>query len=83
MFKIKYHTCQRCSEGTNKTSCTPGPRERSSDLTRDWARPACECLSVSSGGTGQQWPALGTGALAAADLGGTVCGISPLRAGHH
>ena len=44
MFKIKYHTCQRCSEGTNKTSCTPGPRERSSDLTRDWARPACECL---------------------------------------
>ena len=40
-------------------------------------------VSVSSGGTGQQWPALGTGALAAADLGGTVCGKSPLRAGHH
>ena len=51
--------------------------------TRDWARPACECLSVSSGGTGQQWPVLGTAALAAADLGGTVCGKSPLRGGHH
>ena len=39
------------------------------DPTRDWARPAFECLSVSCRGTGQQWPAVGTGALAAADLG--------------
>ena len=31
MFKIKPHTCQRCSEDTNKTLCAPGPRERSSD----------------------------------------------------
>ena len=30
-FRIKPHTCQRCLEGANKTSCTPGPRERSSD----------------------------------------------------
>ena len=27
------------------------------------------CLSVSCGGTGQQWPASGAGALGAADLG--------------
>ena len=33
---------------------------------RDWAR---KCLSVSCGGTDQQWPAAGTGALGAADLG--------------
>ena len=30
-------------------------------------------LSVSCGGMGQQWPALGTGALAAADMGGVAC----------
>ena len=36
---------------------------------RDWARPSFECLSVSCGGTGQQWPATGAGALGAADLG--------------
>ena len=31
-------------------------------------RPTFECLSASCGGTGQQWPATGTGALGAADL---------------
>ena len=40
---------------------------------RDWAKPAIECLSVSCGATGQQWPDTGTGALAAAELGVTVC----------
>ena len=35
---------------------------------RDWARPAFECLSVSCGGMGQQWPAAGAGALVAAAL---------------
>ena len=64
MFRIKPHTHQRCLEGSKKTFCTAGPR----DPTGDWARPAFECLSVSWGGTGQQWPATGTGALAAADL---------------
>ena len=34
------------------------------------------------GGMGQQWPSLGTGALAASVLGGAVYGISPL-ADHH
>ena len=26
-FRVKPHTCQRCSEGSNKTFCTPGPRD--------------------------------------------------------
>ena len=43
--------------------------------TRDRGRPAFECLSVSWGETGQQWPATGTGALAAAVLGGTACEV--------
>ena len=40
---------------------------------RDWAKSAVECLSVSCGATCQQWPDTGTGALAAAELGVTVC----------
>ena len=48
------------------------PQETEPDLT----------LSVSCcGGSDQQWPALGTGALAAADLGHATCGISPLGGG--
>ena len=34
-FRIKPHTCQRCLEGSNKTSCARGPRhptEAESDL---------------------------------------------------
>ena len=34
MFKIKPHIRQRSLEGTNKPSCAPGPRERSSDTHR-------------------------------------------------
>ena len=82
VFKIKSHTHQKCLKGANKTLCTPGPRERSSDPTRDGARPACECFRVCCGGTGQQRPAVGTGALAAAVLGG-ACGVSPLGGGCH
>ena len=40
-------------------------------------------MSVSCGGTYQQCPAVGTGALAAADLGGAACGINPLGGGRH
>ena len=79
MFRIKPHSHQRCSEDSSKTLCVSGPR----DPTRDRARPAFECLSVSCKGMGQQWPATGPGALAAADLGGTACGISPLERGRH
>ena len=32
---------------------------------------------------GQQWPVTGTGALAAADLGGTMCGINTHGGGGH
>ena len=70
-FRIKRHTHQRCSEGSNKTLYTPGPRdptETEPDLP----------LSISCGGTGQQWPAAGEGALGAADLGHTAFGISPI-----
>ena len=69
----------RHSEGSNKTLSARGPR----DPTRDWGRSAFECLSVSCGCTGQLWPAMGTGALATADLGGVVCDISPFEGGSH
>ena len=74
-FRIKLLTCQRHLEGTKPcVHQDPGtPQDTEPDL----------CLSVSYGGMGQQWPAVGTGALAAADLGGTVCGVSPLGGGHH
>ena len=38
--KIKLHTHQGFSEGSNKTLCVQGPRERSSDPTRDLSQ-AC------------------------------------------
>ena len=41
--------------------CTPGPRDPTETETE-------LCLSISSGGVGQQWTAAGTGALGAADL---------------
>ena len=43
MFGIKPHTRQRHWEGTNKTLVCTRTRGR----TRDWARPAFECVSVS------------------------------------
>ena len=49
-------------EGTNRTLCAPGPGERSSDPTRDWLRPACECPGVSGRSVSQWWPAAGLGA---------------------
>ena len=75
-FRIKPHTHQRCSDGSNKTLCTPGPRdptETEPDLPL--------CVSVSCGGMGQQWRAMGSGALAAADLGHAACGINLLERG--
>ena len=46
-----------------KPCANQDPGERSSDHTRDWPRLACECPGVSSGVTGQRWPAAGLGAL--------------------
>ena len=54
------------------------PGERSSDPTRDWARLACEPLGVSSRGVGQQWAAVGSGALNT-----TVLGLSPFGGSCH
>ena len=62
--------------GLKRNLCTPGPRvptETEPEL----------CLSVSCRGMSQQWPAAEAGALGAADLGHTACGISPLRGGRH
>ena len=42
--------------------CTPESRDCKKTETE-------LCLSVSCKGTGQQWPAIGAGALSAADLG--------------
>ena len=39
------------------------PGERTSDPTRHWPRPACECPEIPIGGMGWQWPSAGLGAL--------------------
>ena len=59
---------------------TQGPCKR---LNQTCQACAFEYLSTSCGGKGQQWLAMGTGALPAADLGGVVCGISLLGGGHY
>ena len=48
--------------GLKQALCAPGPRDPKETETE-------LCLSISCGGTGQQWTAAGTGALGAADLG--------------
>ena len=78
-FRIKPHTCQRCLEGSNKTSCAPVPETPETGSDYLWV---FECFLW---GTGQQWPAAEAGALAAANLGAnhTAWGMSPLGGGHH
>ena len=70
-LRIKPHTHQRCLEGSNKTLCTPGPRDPTETVPE-------LCLSVSCEGMGQQWTAAEAGALGVADLGHAVCDISLL-----
>ena len=60
-FRIKPHTCLRCSEGSNKTLCSPGPRKPIETRKK-------VCLSVSCRSTGQQWPTSVTGGLDTVDL---------------
>ena len=43
-------------EGTQKVSCTPGPRKKSSDFIRDWARPSTGGYPVMVGGAVGGWP---------------------------
>ena len=62
VFRIKPYTYQRNSECSNKTLCNQETPQRLAIHT-------FECLSVSNGGTGQQWPAAVAGALGAAVLG--------------
>ena len=62
MFRIKPH------RGLTQTLCAPGPRDPTVTETE-------LCLSVSCGGTSQQWSASGAGALGAAVL-GTIAFIS-------
>ena len=74
-FRIKPHAHQTLLEGSNKTLCTPGPRDPTeTDQT---------AFYVSHGGTSQQWPAAGAWALGAAELDYIACGMGPLEGGHH
>ena len=77
-FRVRPHTHQSRSMGTDKTWCAPGPSETNSAPTIDWARPVFERLRVLFGSMGQQWLAL----LAGVVLGGVACSISPLGGGH-
>ena len=49
-----------------KSCAHQDPGERSSDLTRDWPKLACECPGVSGRAVYKRWPAAGSGALSAA-----------------
>ena len=63
-------------DSTNKILCTPGLRGKEQWTHKRLSQTSCECLRVSCGGVGQQWPPVGTGVLAAAVW--KVCvGISP------
>ena len=63
-FRIKHHTRQRCSDGSNK----PCVHQDKRDPTE--TEPEL-CMNISCRGTSQLWPAAGAGALGAADLGMT------------
>ena len=78
LFRIKPYSYQRCTEGPPKLCGHQDPGKGEVTPTRDRARHAFECLTVSRRGMGHQSPAMGTGALDAADLGDGMCGINPL-----
>ena len=62
MFRLKPHTLKRHSRAQTNLVHTRTQRPH-----KDGARSVC--LSVSCRGSGQEWPASGTGALSAPDLG--------------
>ena len=70
-FRIKPFTHQRHSVGSNKPPAHQDP-EAPQKMSQN-------CVSVSCGGTGQQWPTPGTGALGAANW----VRHKPSRGGHH
>ena len=55
----------RLLEGTNRTSCAPGPRRKEQGPYKRLTRSALGYPSVCGGGVGQQWPVAGSGALSA------------------
>ena len=59
--------------------CTRTQEEVTATPTRDWARLAYVCLAVSGGDVGQQWPAMGSGALTTTVLRGQVSAKSPFE----
>ena len=79
-FKSQWDLITEISTGLGKDSwraqaksCVhQDPGEMSSNPTRDWARLTCECPEVSSGQVSEQWPATGSGVLAAAVLEGAA-----------
>ena len=60
-------------ESAHKVSCALGPRGKSSDLTRAWAKPICWYWRVSYwwGEGGRLWLTVGTKTLVAVVLGST------------
>ena len=62
MFRIKSHTHQKRSEGSNKLCAHQDPE------TPTETEPEL-CLSVSCRGIGQQWTTTWVGALGSVDLG--------------
>ena len=68
--------------GHQQSLCTQDPEERSSGPTRDW-EPACECLGVSCGGVGPQWPTSGSEHRQQQSWGAQCVGISSLGGGPH
>ena len=71
-FRLKPHSCQRHSEGSNKPSV-----RQDSEIQQ---RLSQNCLSISCGGMGLQWPATGVWGSGCSRPG---YGISPLGGGHH
>ena len=78
-FRIKPHIRRRCSEGSNNTFCTQGTRD---PIETEPDLPLSECL-LQTHGSAVACRGDGTRALAAADLGSMVCGISPLGGDCH
>ena len=78
-FRIKPYTHQRCQEGSNKTLCTPGPRdptETEPDLTLSVCTSPVEVQVSSDLLQGRDSGCSRPGSHRA-------CGMSPLGGGHH
>ena len=74
-FDYRTSTLRKQTLGGHKKKpyVKPGPRRKSSDPTRDWARFSCECPGVSSRDMTPQWPVVRSGTLNTAVLGAVAC----------